>query len=83
MLYVIEKMWIFFSKFYLLQYLQKLLLGALAKNEQLQFSRSHLYKRMYIMVLIFWIPPSRQIGYKLEIILIIWNCRTKIGPTKK
>jgi len=49
---------------------------ALQKKEQLHFTRSHLYEKMYKMVVLLWIHSLRQVGYMLENFQIIWNCTT-------
>jgi len=64
----------------------KILFGALQKIKQMHFIRSHLYEKMSKVVVILWIPSSKQFGYKLENFKIIWNCvtnRKKIISRKK
>jgi len=52
----------------------KIFWEALQKIGQLHFTRSHLYEKMSKIVVNLWIHSSRQVGYILEIFLIIWNC---------
>jgi len=44
----------------------KILFVGQQKNEQLHFTRSHLYEKMSKMVVLLWIHSSRQVGYILE-----------------
>jgi len=66
--------------------LAKIIFLTLRKNRQLHFTRSQLHEKTTKMVVLLWINSSRQVGYMLEEIQIIWNCTTyrkKIVSRKK
>jgi len=46
--------------------LTKILLLALQKIGQLHFKRSHLYEKIFKMVVTLWIHSLAQVGYMLE-----------------
>jgi len=54
----------------------------LTKNWATTLTSSHLYEKMSKIVVLLWIHSSRQVGYMLEKIQIIWNYityRKKMG----
>jgi len=40
------------------------------------YTRSHLYEKIFMLVVLFWIHSSRQVRYMLGKFQIIWNCIT-------